>query len=147
MARVWLQRLSRDGAANTSQRTPRMDVEIHVNRPLCLLAVVLVVGCSPPTRTESLTAKNLLEADPVADVQRATADDDYRFVAVMELGQTCPGAEDRPDAFEKFGVKLVKGTSDDAATDLEMNAVDYATIYNRLLMATIYLSQRTRLVA
>jgi hypothetical protein len=70
----------------------------------------------------------------VADLHAALARGDKRLVSVMSLGESVPGAEDRPDAIKRFGTKLVYGTSDAAPSDLQANALDYAETYNRLLL-------------
>ncbi len=77
-------------------------------------------------------------ASPEADVDRALAEGDRRFVGVMGIGLIVPGIEDR-DLAKDHGVKLIPYISDMIVGYRHKVFVDiaykYAERYNAILLS------------
>lgn len=112
------------------------------SKPFLVAAIFLLPSCSVETNSmpsdttyrAKLTAAELMTADPVEDLHAALRRGDTRFIGILDIAEDVPGAEQRPDAVTKYGVRYVQGTSDTTPYNIGMNAYDYAEIYNRLLI-------------
>ncbi len=91
-------------------------------------------SCSEHRVHNPLTIDYVRNADPVKDAQDALASGQAKFVGVTELGEFVPGAENEPALVSRLGVNYVKGSSDTADKASEDAAVEYAEIFNRILV-------------
>jgi hypothetical protein len=98
----------------------------------------LAVRVTAGGRPRGLTLEYVQSADPAADCRAAVAAGDLRFVGVMNVGLTVPGAPDYRKRYSKHGVKVISGTTDALegrrALDRQLRARRYAETYNRLLI-------------
>ncbi len=79
-------------------------------------------------------------ADAVEDVKNAISRQDYRFIGIAGYGIKVPGLPDDKywEYTEKYGINVIKGTSDviygDEHARLIRIAENYAEIYNNMLL-------------
>ncbi len=93
-------------------------------------------GCAAPKSSEAvhLDVRYASTADPIKDVLHAIHVKEYRFIVVDELSSFPPGAQDAFELVEKYGQKVIEGTSDTPEDpDMQAEAFDYATVYNIIL--------------
>ena len=117
-----------------------------------LIVFAILASCErPPSSGEtghsmqapSREAQELMSADPVRDLSAALRAGDKRFLAVSHgMGFMIPGV-DYPYYLPDYDYVTIKGTGDDIDDDVQLNAIDYAEIYNRILQR--YLRQRGEL--
>ena len=97
-----------------------------------------VISCREPSmmagKEPSISAADLMNADPAQDVRCALRRGERRFLVVSDFAESVPGAGNRPEIVNRYGTKRVFGTSDTAPEEIEYNALDYAEVYNRLLL-------------
>src|SRR5689334_25341304 len=108
---------------------------------------VILSGCGEPVpwpkpHTDPVQLLRWVEgADPVKDAARALKEKDFKLLAVYGYTWTIPGVAetDRCDYRERYGMKLIEGTSDALVNPEHGRLVEltikYATTYNRHLVA------------
>ena len=80
-------------------------------------------------------------AEPSIDLKEALQQHDFRFIAIMGYAVYVPGVDDYYENYERYGYKIIEGTSD-VIEDSEHGrligiAIHYAEIYNKLLIKHI----------
>ena len=115
---------------------------VIVNVGTAALAVVCLSACDSDVvhfgkssaPIGDLNVTNVIDADPVLDLETAIRKNDVRFVGVHGFADDVPGVSRRPDAVNRFDVKYIEGTSDTIALNTQVQAENYAETYNILLL-------------
>jgi hypothetical protein len=128
-----------------------------------IILLLLLLGCNvsksekPKVVFDSLkTTKNLnysksddnITLDSAANLEtefnKAITNKDFRFIGIYEFARKVPGMKDDDGMIKKYGVKFIKGTSDNFNNlngfNFQMFAEKYALRYNAIMLK--YLSKK-----
>ena len=112
---------------------------IHIT---CLLSISFAlcgcnkpIACTPDSMASNL--KSFVVSHAASDASEALSNGDRRLLGVTGVGLEVPGFSQNPDSY-LYGVKMVKGTSDVACSQdnlqLNRNAWLYAKQYNEQMI-------------
>jgi hypothetical protein len=105
---------------------------------ICALTSAFLVGCgSAVSESHQSPLDKIGKPNPLRDFESAVKKSDFRFVGWMSLGEFVPGVEERRDVISRFGVRFLEGISDTSPKKVQEEAVEYAQIYNLVLLRYI----------
>lgn len=84
----------------------------HMRIVIKLVAIALVFFAACAQANDLGDLQKYEKANPENDLKAAIARNDLRFKALMGYGLTVPGVADYNEKYSKFGVDVIKGTSD-----------------------------------
>jgi hypothetical protein len=109
---------------------------------LCL-AYLLGAQTRPVDGPLKLKLETIDQRNPCADLAASLAAGDRRFIAVRDFATDIPGVteETYKKAITTANINVIEGTSDTAPIAAQDAAIEYAQIYNRMLVRWLRLEQ------